>query len=114
MEVSPERFEALVAGALDLIPDDLSDAIDNLAVFVADESPEDPELLGLYDGIPLTEREHYGGMIMPDRIFIYRRAICDIAADEDEIVEQVRITVIHEVAHHFGIDDERLEELGWD
>ena len=77
-------------------------------------SPEDPELLGLYDGIPLTERENYGGMILPDRIFIYRRAICDISEDEDEIVEQVRITVIHEVAHHFGIDDERLEELGWD
>ena len=114
MEVSPERFEALVAEALDLIPDDLSDAIDNLAVFVAEESPEDPELLGLYDGIPLTEREHYGGMIMPDRIFIYRRAICALSDVESEVIEQIRITVVHEIAHHFGIDDERLTELGWD
>ena len=114
MEVSHERFEVLVAEALDLIPEELTAAIDNLAVFVEDRSPEDPELLGLYDGIPLTEREHYGGMIMPDRISIYRKAICDICEDEKEIVEQVRITVIHEVAHHFGIDDERLEELGWD
>ena len=114
MEVSHERFEALVAEALDLIPDELTEAIDNLAVFVVDRSPEDPDLLGLYDGIPLTDREHYGGMIMPDRISIYRLAICDICEDEEEIVEQVRITVIHEVAHHFGIDDDRLEELGWD
>ena len=114
MEVSHERFEALVAEALDLIPDELSEAIDNLAVFVVDRSPEEPDLLGLYDGIPLTDREHYGGMIMPDRIFIYRLAICDICDDEEEVVEEVRNTVIHEVAHHFGIDDERLEELGWD
>lgn len=114
MEVSLARFEALVAEALDLIPDELAEAIDNLAVFVVDESPEDPDLLGLYDGIPLTDREHYGGMIMPDRISIYRKPICALSDDEEEIVEQVRITVIHEVAHHFGIDDERLEELGWD
>ena len=114
MEVSHERFEALVAEALDLIPDELSEAIDNLAVFVVDRSPEEPDLLGLYDGIPLTDREHYGGMIMPDRIFIYRLAICDICDDEEAVVEEVRNTVIHEVAHHFGIDDDRLEELGWD
>ena len=114
MEVSHERFEALVAEALDLIPDELAEAIENLAVFVVDRSPEDPGLLGLYDGIPLPDREHYGGMIMPDRIFIYRLAICDYCTDEAEIVEQVRITVLHEVAHHFGIDDDRLAELGWD
>ncbi len=113
MEVSPERFEALVAEVLDQIPEELSAAIDNLAVSVVDRSSVCPNLLGLYEGIPLTEREHYSGMIMPDRIFIYRQAICALAKDEDEIVNQVRITVIHEVAHHFGIEDDRLEELGW-
>ena len=102
-----------MADALDLIPDELAEAIDNLAVFVVDRSPTEPDLLGLYDGLPLTDRENYSG-IMPDRISIYRLAICDICTDEAEIVEQVRVTVIHEVAHHFGIDDDRLEELGWD
>ena len=110
----PERFETLVAEALDLIPDDLHALIDNLAVFAIDEHPEDPDLLGLYDGIPLTERENYGGMIMPDRIFIYRLPICALSEAEPEIVEQIQVTVVHEVAHHFGISDERLEELGWD
>ena len=114
MDVPPERFETLVAEAMDLIPDDLYALIDNLAVFVIDEHPEDPDLLGLYDGIPLTERENYGGMIMPDRIFIYRLPICALSEEEPEIVEQIQVTVVHEVAHHFGISDERLEELGWD
>ncbi len=114
MELSPERFEALVVEALDLIPDDLGALIDNLAVFVVDEDAEDPDLLGLYDGIPLTERENYGGMIMPDRIFIYRLPICALSEDESEVVEQIGVTVVHEIAHHFGISDERLAELGWD
>ena len=113
--MSHERFEApLWPRALDLIPDELPTPTNNLAVCRVDRSPNRSRLLGLYDGIPLTGPEHYGGMIMPDRISIYRLAICDICTDEDEIVEQVRITVIHEVAHHFGIDDDRLEELGWD
>ena len=114
MELSPERFEALVVEALDLIPDDLGALIDNLAVFVVDEDAADPDLLGLYDGIPLTERENYGGMIMPDRIFIYRLPICALSEDESEVVEQIGVTVVHEIAHHFGISDERLAELGWD
>ncbi|MCY3785182.1 MAG: metallopeptidase family protein [bacterium] len=113
MEVSHERFEALVAEALDLIPDELAEAIENLWVSVEDCSPDDPELLGLYYGIALTDREHYSG-VMPDRIYIYRKPICALCEDEEEIREQVKVTVIHEVAHHFGIDDERLEELGWD
>ncbi|MYJ14863.1 MAG: metallopeptidase family protein [Acidimicrobiia bacterium] len=113
MEVSQGRFEALVADALDLIPDELAEAIENVHVSVEDRSHEDPELLGFYHGVPLTDREHYSG-VMPDRIFIYRKPICAVCEDESEVVEQVRITVIHEVAHYFGIDDDRLEELGWD
>jgi predicted Zn-dependent protease with MMP-like domain len=111
IEVSPERFEDLVADALDTIPDELARYMDNVAVFV--EDGQSPNLLGLYHGIPLTKREAYGGMVMPDRITIFRLPICARARTEDDVVEQVRITVVHEVAHHFGIDDARLRQLGY-
>ena len=113
LDVPPERFDELVADALDAIPDDLYQLIDNVAVVVEDGSAHG-SLLGRYDGVPLTERDAgYAGMVMPDRITIFRRTICAACDDEAEVVEQVRITVVHEVAHHFGIDDERLHELGW-
>lgn len=108
-----DRFEELVAEALDEIPDGLARRMDNVAVFVVDGTDRS-RLLGRYDGIPLTERDAgYGGMVVPDRITIFRRPILQICATEAEVVEQVRITVVHEVAHHFGIDDDRLHELGW-
>jgi predicted Zn-dependent protease with MMP-like domain len=113
VEVGPERFEELVVEALDGIPDELARRMDNVAVVVRDDPPE-LGLLGLYEGIPLTERENYGGMIMPDRIYLYRSSICAYCVDEDDVRDQVRVTVVHEVAHHFGIDDDRLHELGWD
>lgn len=110
-----ERFEALVAEALDAVPPELARLIDNVAVFVEDESPDDPDLLGIYEGIPHTERSDYGlGFVMPDRIVIYRLPICAMCDTEDEVVEEVLVTVVHELAHHFGIDDEQLERLGWD
>ena len=113
MDVPVERFEELVADALGEIPDELWRMVDNVAVVVRD-GIEGSSLLGLYDGIPLTERDaSYDGMVMPDRISIFRLPILAMCADEAEVVEQVRITVIHEVAHHFGIDDARLHELGW-
>ena len=113
LELSRDRFEELVGDALDGIPGDLAQLMDNVVVVVEDGTPGG-HLLGRYQGIPLTERDSsYGGMIMPDRITIYRRALCAAADDEEQLVEQVRITVVHEVAHHFGIDDTRLEELGW-
>jgi predicted Zn-dependent protease with MMP-like domain len=111
VEVAPDRFEELVADALDSIPEGLGRYIDNVAVFV-DDSPAG-YLYGLYEGVPLTRREAYGGLVMPDRITIFRRAICRDAASEADVVEQVRKTVVHEVAHHFGIDDARLRELGY-
>jgi predicted Zn-dependent protease with MMP-like domain len=111
LDVPIERFEALVAEALDSIPEDLGRRIDNVVVQVEEDSPEG--LLGLYEGIPLTERNDYGGLAMPDQITIFRRPILAESASEAEVVEQVRVTVIHEVAHHFGIDDDRLDELGW-
>lgn len=114
IDVSEERFDELVAEALDSIPDDLARQMDNVAVFVEETSGSN-NLLGLYQGIPLTARTPggYGGMIMPDRITIYRRPILLRCRSEAEVVHQVRVTVIHEVGHHFGIDDDRLHELGW-
>jgi predicted Zn-dependent protease with MMP-like domain len=107
------RFEELVAEALDAVPAALMDLLDNVVVLVEDRHPEEPDLLGLYEGYALTERgADYGGAL-PDRIMIYREAICDVCADEDEVAEEVTITVVHEIAHHFGIDDDRLHALGW-
>ena len=111
--VSPERFEELVADALDAIPEELGRLMDNVWVTVEDV-PETAGLLGLYNGVPLTERDSgYAGMVMPDRITLYRIPICAMARTEEQVVDIVRDTVIHEVAHHFGIDDDRLDELGW-
>jgi predicted Zn-dependent protease with MMP-like domain len=112
VEVPPDRFEALVADALDLIPEELGRRMDNVVVSVRDRPPV-PGLLGRYEGIPLTRRADYGGLALPDRITVYREPILRRCASEAEVVEQVRITVVHEVAHHFGIGDDRLDELGW-
>lgn len=111
LDVPLERFEQLVADALDSIPEELGELLDNVVVRVSDEPPG--RLYGLYEGIPLTRRHNYGGMAMPDRITIYRRTILRHATSEARVVEMVRRTVIHEVAHHFGISDQRLRELGW-
>lgn len=109
----PERFEELVSDALDLIPPALADAIDNVVVLVADRHPDDPDLLGLYEGMPLTERDSSYGGALPDTITIYRETLLEFCDDEADVVEEVAVTVIHEMAHHFGIDDDRLHELGW-
>ena len=112
VEVSPERFEELVTDALDGIPPALGRLMENVAVFVEDRSRQHG-LLGRYEGLPLTQRGiHYTGHL-PDRITIYREPICAMCATEADVVEQVRITVVHEVAHHFGIGDRRLHELGY-
>jgi predicted Zn-dependent protease with MMP-like domain len=108
-----QRFDELVSDALDLIPPQLAAVMDNVVVLVADRHPEEADLLGLYEGVALTERDsNYAGSL-PDTITIYRDALLDICEGEDEVVEEVKITVVHEIAHHFGIDDDRLHELGW-
>ena len=112
IEVEPGAFEDMVVAALDSLPEDLGRLMRNFAVTV-EHGPGRPGLLGLYEGIPLTSRTSQYAGVLPDRITIYRRAICAICDTEAEVVEQVRRTVIHEVAHHFGIDDARLTELGW-
>ena len=109
-----DRFEVLVEEALGLLPPELADAIDNVAVVLADRHDDEPDLLGLYEGIPLTERDEYGAMAMPDQVSIFRLPLSEMCHDDDELVAEVRVTVIHELAHHFGIDDDRLHELGWE
>ena len=110
--VEPERFEEMVVAALDGLPERLGALMQNVAVTV-EHGPGPRGLLGLYQGVPLTSRTTQYSAVLPDRIIIYRQAICAICRTEEEVAEQVRRTVIHEVAHHFGIDDERLRELGW-
>ncbi|SFN17016.1 Predicted Zn-dependent protease, minimal metalloprotease (MMP)-like domain [Pseudonocardia ammonioxydans] len=109
----PDRFDELVGDALDLVPEELAAAMDNVVVLVEPRHPEEPELLGLYEGVALTERTaDYAGEL-PDRITVYRDAVLEMCADEDEVVDEVAITVVHEIAHHFGIPEDRLHELGW-
>jgi predicted Zn-dependent protease with MMP-like domain len=111
-DVEPGRFEDMVVTALDELPGELGRLMRNVAVTV-EHDPGPPGLLGLYEGIPLTSRTSDYAGVMPDRITIYRRAICAICRTEQEVADQVRRTVVHEIAHHFGINDDRLAELGW-
>jgi predicted Zn-dependent protease with MMP-like domain len=104
------RFERLVADALDDLPDELAAVLENVVVVVEDRHAEEPELLGLYEGVPHTERSGDEG---PDVVSIYRLALCEMCEDEDDLAEEVYVTVVHELAHAAGIDDERLHELGW-
>jgi predicted Zn-dependent protease with MMP-like domain len=120
-DMSEADFEAAVTDALNRIPAEVARAMDNVAVFIDDDyTPQpgdDPDtvLLGLYEGVPLTERDSWWDAgSLPDRITIYRQPILDICSSREEVVEEVAITVVHEIAHHFGIDDQRLHELGWD
>ncbi len=110
--VARATFERLVAAALDELPEPLGVLMDNVAVVVEDAHPED-DLLGLYEGVPLTERSDYGGLAMPDRITLYRVALCEVAGTTQDLIAEIGVTVVHEVAHHFGIDDDALEAWGW-
>ena len=114
VEMGADEFEGYVNEALDSIPDELIDLLDNCIIVIADDAPpEDPELLGLYEGVPLTERGVSYGGVLPDTISIFRNptlAICDTVED---VIDEVHITVVHEIAHFFGIDDDRLHELGY-
>jgi predicted Zn-dependent protease with MMP-like domain len=112
IEVEPGRFEEMVVTALDGLPEELGQLMRNVAVTV-EHGLGPPGLLGLYEGIPLTSRTSDYAGVLPDRITIYRQEICVICRSEQEVADQVRRTVIHEIAHHFGLDDNRLSELGW-
>ncbi len=113
--MSSEDFEALVEEALDAIPDELASLVRNVVVLVEEEPPDDEpdDLLGMYDGVALTERDSSLIPQLPDRIFIFRGPLLDMCDDEQELIDEIRITVVHEIAHHFGIDDDRLHDLGY-
>jgi predicted Zn-dependent protease with MMP-like domain len=113
VEMSSERFEELVGEALDDVPEELLGLMNNVVILVEDDSPPGERLLGLYEGHALTNRGWDYSGVLPDRITIYRRPILSICDTDDDVVEEVAVTVVHEIAHHFGIDDHRLHELGW-
>ncbi|WP_241157558.1 metallopeptidase family protein [Schaalia sp. ZJ1691] len=114
VQMSRDEFEQLVDHALDQIPNELLDMLDNVAIFVEEEPLEGmrPDLLGLYDGVAVTERADYAG-VLPDRIFIFMNPTLEICETPEEVAEEVAITVVHEIAHYFGIDDARLHAMGW-
>ncbi|ADG76801.1 Metallopeptidase family protein OS=Tsukamurella paurometabola (strain ATCC 8368 / DSM / CCUG 35730 / CIP 100753 / JCM 10117 / KCTC 9821 / NBRC 16120 / NCIMB 702349 / NCTC 13040) OX=521096 GN=Tpau_0147 PE=4 SV=1 [Tsukamurella paurometabola] len=114
MHVSRRAFQDWVSDALDDVPPQLAEAMNNVVVLVRDRNDEDPTILGLYEGIALTERDtstYFG--TLPDRIFIYREPLMDMCETEEQLRREIRVTVLHEIGHHFGIDDQRLQELGW-
>ncbi len=115
LPIDAATFETLVAEALDGVPPELTTLMQNVVVLIADEPPpgDEQDLLGLYEGIPLTERDGSYAGVLPDRITIFRGPTLRYARDRDEVVREVRITVVHEIAHHFGIDDDRLHALGY-
>jgi predicted Zn-dependent protease with MMP-like domain len=113
MRLPRSEFEELVADALDTIPPELTAAMDNVVVLVEARNADEPDLLGLYEGVALTERTGDYGGVLPDRITLYQDAILDVCVDRDEAVHEVAVTVVHEIAHHFGIDEDTLDELGW-
>jgi predicted Zn-dependent protease with MMP-like domain len=114
MQLDPEAFELLVTDELDALPDEMVDGLDNV-VFVVEDRPEDGslDLLGLYDGVALTERDSYGFGEMPDRIILFREPLLDLCDDEEQLRDEIHVTLVHEIAHYYGIDDERLHQLGW-
>ncbi|SBT49559.1 Predicted Zn-dependent protease, minimal metalloprotease (MMP)-like domain [Micromonospora auratinigra] len=113
VQMSRERFEELVGEALDEVPEELLGLMSNVVILVEDDPPPGEDLLGLYEGHALTERGWDYAGVLPDRILIYRRPILRICDTEEDVVEEVAVTVVHEIAHHFGIDDDRLHALGW-
>ena len=114
IDMAPEQFEELVGLALDSIPPELAGLLDNVVVIVEADAPaDDPDLLGLYSGVPLTERGSWYAGVLPDQVSIFRTPILEMCSSVDEVVDEVRITVVHELAHHFGISDDRLDELGY-
>lgn len=114
LDLSPDAFEELVVEELDALPDEMLDGLENL-VFTIEDRPEDGSLdmLGVYEGFDLTERGNYDFAPLPDRIVLFREPLLAISETIDELRDEVHITLVHEIAHFYGIDDARLHELGW-
>ena len=112
LSVDRDEFERLVILGLDAIPDDMVENLDNV-IFVVEDRPESDDILGLYDGVALTDRGDYGHGELPDRIVIYREPLLEHCESLEELSQEIHVTLVHEIAHYFGIDDDRLHELGW-
>jgi predicted Zn-dependent protease with MMP-like domain len=114
LDLSPDEFEKVVIEQLDELPDEMVDGLENL-VFVTEDRPADGslDLLGLYEGIALTERDRYGFGELPDRIVLYREPLLAVSGTLDELRDEIHVTLVHEIAHYYGIDDDQLHELGW-
>ena len=114
LDLNEEEFEKIVISELDALPDEMVDGLENL-VFVTEDRPADGslDLLGLYEGVALTERDRYGFGELPDRIVLYREPLLSVAADLEELRDEIHITLVHEIAHYYGIDDDELHRLGW-
>lgn len=112
--MTDDEFERIYTEELDALPDEMVDGLDNV-VFVTEDRPEDGslDLLGLYDGVDVTHRDRYGFGELPDRIILYREPLLDLVESVDELRDEIHVTLVHEIAHYYGIDDERLHELGW-
>ncbi|GHF17521.1 hypothetical protein GCM10011600_17880 [Pseudolysinimonas yzui] len=114
LELTSDEFEKIVIDELDELPDEMVEGLENL-VFVTEDRPADGtlDLLGLYEGVALTERDHYGFGELPDRIVLYREPLLAVAETLDELRDEIHVTLVHEIAHYYGIDDEELHRLGW-
>lgn len=114
LALTEEEFEKVVVEELDELPDEMVDGLDNV-MFVTEDRPADGslDLFGLYEGVALTERDRYGFGELPDRIVLYREPLLAACEDLDELRDEIHITLVHEIAHYYGIDDEQLHELGW-
>jgi predicted Zn-dependent protease with MMP-like domain len=114
LSMSSDEFDDYVSNELDRLPEEMVAGLDNV-VFVTEDRPEDGslDLLGQYDGISLTERSHYGFGELPDRIILYRHSHLEVVDSLDDLKDQIHVTLVHEIAHFYGIDDEKLHELGW-
>ena len=111
--MSAESFERLVVEELDALPDDMVDGLENVAFVVEDEPDDGEHLLGRYEGVDLPHRDRYGMGELPDRIVLFRLPLLEVASDEDTLRDEVHITLVHEIGHYYGLDDDRLHELGW-
>jgi len=112
--MSNKAFDKAVDAAIDQVPDEFVALIDNVVILVEDDPPDDePDLLGFYDGVPLTERDSYYGMVPPDSITLYRNPLKAMCETTEELINEIAITVVHELGHYFGIDDDQLDEMGW-
>jgi len=114
LELTSDEFEKIVIDELDELPDEMVEGLENL-VFVTEDRPEDGslDLLGLYEGVAITERDRYGFGELPDRIVLYREPLLAVAETLDELRDEIHVTLVHEIAHYYGIDDDELHRLGW-